>query len=265
MTNRTTLFISHGGGPMPLLGDKEHVEMIQQLKQIRTMIEKPSAILLVSAHWEESIATVTTSKAPSLLYDYHGFPEEAYSIRYPAKGEPQLAQRVQEALSEVGIPVQTDENRGFDHGMFVPLSILYPEADIPVVQLSLVNSLEPKLHIEIGKALAKVSYEHLMIIGSGFTFHNLRSFFSPLTEEIKKKNISFENWIETTLTNKDFSEAERENQLVHWEDVPGARFCHPREEHLIPLHLCYGVEQKPATDYFRVKILNMDSSFFLWN
>jgi 4,5-DOPA dioxygenase extradiol len=264
MRQRTTLFISHGGGPMPLLGDKGHVEMIQKLKQIRTMIEKPSAILLISAHWEESVATVTTAKAPSLLYDYHGFPEEAYNISYPAKGEPQLAEAVQNALSSAGIPVQSDENRGFDHGMFVPLTILYPEAEIPVVQLSLVNSLDPKLHIEIGKALAKLPYKNLLIIGSGFTFHNLRSFFSRQTAEKNKNNRSFENWIESTLTNKDLSEAERENQLVRWEEASGARFCHPREEHLIPLHLCYGVEQKPATDYFRVNILNTESSFFLW-
>lgn len=264
MAQRTTLFISHGGGPLPLLGDENHREMVTLLKEIRSVIEKPSAILLISAHWEESAATVTTGSNPSLIYDYSGFPPESYKLQYSAPGEPNLAQMVQTALSEQGIPVEGDLQRGFDHGMFVPLSILYPEANIPVVQLSLVRNLDPKLHIEIGRAVAKVPYENLLVIGSGFSFHNMRVFFSEKSEMVRQSNIAFENWIESTLTDSELSESEREDLLVNWEKARAARFCHPREDHLIPLHFCYGVEQRAATDYYRIPILDVESSFLLW-
>lgn len=147
------LFISHGGGPMPLLGDEGHNEMIACLKEITTQIRKPSAIVVVSAHWEEKVPTITSGANPSLIYDYYGFPEESYAIKYPCSGEPALAGQIHNLLEKAGISSTLDVQRGFDHGLFVPLAIMYPDADIPCVQLSLINTLNPTEHIKIGRAL----------------------------------------------------------------------------------------------------------------
>ncbi|WP_369809269.1 class III extradiol ring-cleavage dioxygenase [Paraglaciecola sp. MB-3u-78] len=137
------LFISHGGGPMTLLGDEGHKEMVNCLQDIATKIIKPSAIIVVSAHWEETLPTITSGDKPSLIYDYYGFPQESYEIEYPCVGDPQLAEQIYNLLESAGIDANLNEQRGFDHGLFVPLKIMYPNADIPCVQLSLVNSLDP--------------------------------------------------------------------------------------------------------------------------
>lgn len=232
------LFLSHGGGPMPLLGDEGHKEMVACLQEITTQIHKPSAIIVVSAHWEENISTITSGATPSLIYDYYGFPEESYAIKYPCSGEPFLASQIHNLLENAGIASSLDEQRGFDHGLFVPLTIMYPDADIPCVQLSLINTLNPAEHINIGRALQELDYDNLLIIGSGFSFHNMRAFFTPETSESKRMNESFENWLLTTCSTSDSDEKQRSQKLIQWENAPGARYCHPREEHLLPLHVC---------------------------
>lgn len=262
--NPNVLFLSHGGGPMPLLGDEGHNEMVQCLKNIATQIKKPSAILVVSAHWEESIPTITLGGSPSLIYDYYGFPEEAYAVQYPCLGEPELAGQVYKALEHAGIKANLDASRGYDHGVFVPLKIMYPDGDIPCVQLSLVNSLDPRLHIDIGQTLQQVDYENLLIIGSGFSFHNMRAFFAPETDESKTMNESFDDWLLSTCSDMDISEKERAAKLIDWEQAPGSRYCHPREEHLLPLHVCYGASSSHCSIKFSLKILNKKSSMFLW-
>ena len=175
MQRPTVFFISHGGGPMPLLGDANHAEMRACLEQVAATIPKPSAILMVSAHWEAQPISITAHSSPPLIYDYYGFPEQAYQLTYPCTGQPQLANLVQQALATHNIDSKLDPQRGFDHGMFVPLKIMYPEADIPCVQISLHPSLDPLLHVEIGKVLQRIDYDNLLIIGSGFTFHNMRA------------------------------------------------------------------------------------------
>jgi len=137
----SVIFISHGGGPLPLLGDEAHQEMVDSLKNLATILAKPSAIIVISAHWEENKPTITSGTNPSLIYDYYGFPKESYEIQYPAPGEPRLAHKMFDLLNKRGIETLLDEQRGFDHGVFVPLKIMFPEADIPCVQLSLVNNL----------------------------------------------------------------------------------------------------------------------------
>ena len=164
---------------MPLLGDNRHREMVENLKMIAATISKPSAILLISAHWEEAMPTITQAANPPLIYDYYGFPEQAYEIQYPAPGQPDLAQTVFSALRSKGIKSALDDKRGFDHGLFVPLKIMYPEADVPCIQLSLLNSLDPREHINIGNALSGLEYENLLVIGSGFSFHNMNAFLAP--------------------------------------------------------------------------------------
>jgi 4,5-DOPA dioxygenase extradiol len=141
--NPKALFLSHGGGPMPLLGDDGHREMVECLQGIASNIPQPDAIVVVSAHWEETVPTITSGPTPSLIYDYYQFPKEAYNIQYPCLGNPDLANEVHHLLRYANIQSHLDEDRGFDHGLFVPLKIMYPEANIPCVQLSLVNTLDP--------------------------------------------------------------------------------------------------------------------------
>ena len=262
-SKRNIVYISHGGGPMPLLGDPDHDEMVETLIEIAAEVDKPSAIVVISAHWEARLPTVTSGKYPGIIYDYGGFPKEAYEIQYPALGEPILANGVVNALKQHGIDVQ-DEQRGFDHGLFVPLKIMYPDADIPCVQLSLVHSLDPDLHIQIGKALQSLNWENLLVIGSGSSFHNMHAFFTPDLQETRANNIAFDEWLEETVSDEALPEPVREERLVHWASAPGARYCHPREEHLIPLHVCYGMATKPSDKTYRAEIMKTQLSMFLW-
>lgn len=259
------LFLAHGGGPMPLLGDPSHTEMITSLERIAADIPRPDAILLVSAHWEESTPVVTAGSNPELIYDYYGFPPESYDITYPSPGKPALAHQIYQALEQAGIPARLDEQRGFDHGMFVPLALMYPDADIPVVQLSLVDSMDAGLHLRIGKALQRLSAEpeRLLVVGSGFSFHNMKAFFSD-DPNGRAQNLAFEQWLQQTCTDSALAENERSQRLENWAQAPGARYCHPREEHLLPLHVCYGVAGRTADQHWSLEILNKRSSMFFW-
>ncbi|OIN11954.1 DODA-type extradiol aromatic ring-opening family dioxygenase [Oceanisphaera psychrotolerans] len=265
--NKTTdiLFISHGGGPLPLLGDPDHREMVQWLQDMAGRLRRPEAILIVSAHWEAAVPTITAGARPGLIYDYYGFPPESYEIQYPCPGEPALAQQVQQALMAAGMPARLDAERGFDHGVFVPLKLMYPEADIPCVQLSLVSSLDAEQHLNIGRALQALDYDNLLVIGSGFSFHNMQAFFTPGTPEIKARNQAFEAWLEDTCGNPRLEEAERRRRLIHWDSAPHARFCHPREEHLLPLHVCYGLAGRASDEHIAATILRKQSGMFYWS
>lgn len=263
-TKRQALFISHGGGPMPLLGDPGHQQLVDTLQQVATTLPKPSAILLVSAHWEEPIATVSSSPTPGLLYDYNGFPAEAYQIQYPAPGEPALARQVVNCLQQAGLPAQENATRNFDHGMFVPLKLMYPQADIPCVQLSLLTSLDASAHLKLGKALQKLQYPGLLVIGSGFSFHNLRAFLSPPTAETNARNQAFDAWLTDTCSNPNLTTAERELRLQNWAEAPAALFCHPREEHLLPLHVCAAYAGNASQTHYSVNVMNKESGMFYW-
>lgn len=262
---RQALFISHGGGPMPLLGDPGHQQLVDTLKQLALTVPKPSAILLISAHWEEESATVTSAAAPGLLYDYYGFPAEAYHIQYPASGEPALAAQVLQTLQQAGLPARADARRNFDHGMFVPLKIMYPQADIPCVQLSLLNSLDAAAHLAIGKALRALDYPGLLVLGSGFSFHNMREFFAAPTPDATAKNQAFEHWLRDTCSSPALTAAEREQRLRHWAKAPAARFCHPREEHLLPLHVCAAYAGNACQSHYTTAVLGKTSGMFYWS
>ncbi|GGO81690.1 dioxygenase [Marinobacterium nitratireducens] len=259
------LFLSHGGGPMPLLGDPGHREMVDSLEMFARRLRKPSAILLISAHWEAPVPTITAGANPGLIYDYYGFPPESYEIQYPCPGDPALAQQVFRVLSEAGISAQLDERRGFDHGMFVPLKLMYPDADIPCVQLSLMSDLNAEAHLAVGRALRGLDCDNLLVIGSGFSFHNMQAFFAPDTPQIRARNQAFEDWLLDTCANPALDEAERSRRLIHWQDAPHARFCHPREEHLLPLHLCYGMAGRACDEHQSATILNKKSGMFYWS
>jgi|TARA_R110001592_G_C13166650_1_gene749472 aromatic ring-opening dioxygenase catalytic subunit (LigB family) len=264
MKNLNIAFISHGGGPMPLLNDPDHEKLVVYLKLLAGKLEKPSAILLISAHWEATVATITANANPKMIYDYSGFPTETYQLQYPSPGEPALADKVKQVLQEAGIHVKLDHQRGYDHGLYVPLMLMYPEADIPAIQLSLVNNLDPAQHLAMGKAIQSLDYDNLLVIGSGFSFHNMREFFAPNTEDRRMKNQEFEHWLHTTLSDRQLPETERNKRMVNWVKAPNARYCHPREEHLLPLHICYGLAGRASDEHEYVTILNKQSSAFLW-
>ena len=236
----SVLYLPHGGGPLPLLGDKQHEALTQFLKTIPDSLPEPESILIVSAHWEAEHARITSAPHPTLIYDYSGFPPESYDIEYAAPGKPELAQEIFNLLNTNGIQAQLDDQRGFDHGMFVPLKLMYPDAHIPCVQLSLLRSLDPGAHIAMGKALGALCKKNILVIGSGMSYHNMRTFFANDAGSLKASE-TFDHWLTETCTADDFTGEQREQRLIDWQHAPSARFCHPREEHLLPLHVCYGI------------------------
>ena len=263
--NATILFFPHGGGPLPLLNEPGHAAMNRFLRSFAQTIAKPEAIIIISAHWEEPVVTVTAAAAPTLLFDYYGFPAETYEYEYPAPGNPGLAGRVQGLLQQAGINCNLDHERGFDHGVFVPLMLMYPSADIPCIQISLAASLDAAEHIRIGKALVELKSENLLILGSGFSFHNMEALMSKRDDSIDPRNQEFETWLAEACSDPDLSEAEREQRLTGWESAPHARYCHPREEHLLPLQVCYGIGQSAAKRVFKEPVAGFTASAYQWD
>lgn len=237
--------------------------MVEFMKQLPSRLHRPEAILVISAHWEESQATLLGAKTPELFYDYYGFPAEAYTIEYPAAGNPQMAEQVVALLEEAGIDAQIDDQRGFDHGVFIPLKLMYPEADIPAQQLSLLKGLDPAKHLALGRALRQLKQENILVIGSGFSFHNLQAFDWQGADAPDPHNDAFQDWLIDTCTGE-YSQAEREQRMMDWQQAPGARYCHPREEHLLPLHTCLAMADGPAAKIFDDYILGKRSVAFQW-
>lgn len=225
-----SVFVNHGGGPLPLMGQQP--DLVAHMKEVREKWlpkEPPKAIVMVSAHWESNPVRITGSANPPMLFDYYGFPPETYKYQYPAPGDPQLATKIQNLLSKEGIESDLDKKRGYDHGVFIPLMLMFPEANIPVVCVSLHSSLSMTKNLAIGKALSTLRQEGVLIVGSGYTFHNMQAFLTGhKTGSMYKQSSDFNEWLkETMLGNRD--------RMANWQDAPGARFCHPREEHLLPL------------------------------
>ncbi|EFJ44582.1 hypothetical protein VOLCADRAFT_95202 [Volvox carteri f. nagariensis] len=239
---------------MPILGEPSHKSLISYLKGVSKSVPKPTAILSVTAHWEADRIMVSTAPQPTMLYDYYGFPPESYELKYPAPGSPALAQRVLGLLAGAGIPAAGDASRGFDHGTFVPLMLAFPDATTPVVQMSLHRSLDPRLHLSVGAALAPLRDEGVLIVGSGMSFHNMEVFrrngfgAGPSTKKYKPSE-DFDSWLQQAVTGSPSpsssspSGAWRSEQLAQWAAAPGARECHPREEHLIPLMVAAGAAE----------------------
>jgi 4,5-DOPA dioxygenase extradiol len=270
MTNRSTpeskaqiVYFSHGGGPLPILGDAGHKAMVAFMTELPSQLRKPDVILVVSAHWEERAATLLGAQNPVMFYDYYGFPDQAYEITYPAPGSPRHAERIAGLLKKSGIPSRIDPERGFDHGLFIPLKLMYPDADIPSLQLSLLRGLNPGAHIALGKALRELGDEKILVIGSGFSFHNMGGFMWEGPGRPDPANDAFQDWLIDACTSP-LPQPEREQRLIEWEKAPSARYCHPREEHLLPLHVCLGMAAKPAKLIFDDQILGKRSVGFLW-
>jgi len=190
--------------------------------------ERPKAVLMVSGHWENSEFTLASHPNPPMYHDYEGFPEHTYRVKYPAPGSPALAERVRALLVAGGVAAKLDPDRGFDHGAFTVMAVAFPEADIPVVPLSLRQDYDPAVHIALGRMLAPLRDEGVLIIGSGVSLHN----FSKYNHEGTVPSQQFDAWLQNTLTAS--SPAEREAQLTRWTEAPAARVAHPQEDHLLP-------------------------------
>jgi 4,5-DOPA dioxygenase extradiol len=257
------VYFSHGGGPLPILGHVGHKAMVDFMTRLPSRLRKPEAILVISAHWEEGAATLLGAEHPAMFYDYYGFPPEAYAVTYPAPGSPQLAHRIAGLMKTNNIPARIDPQRGFDHGLFIPLKLMYPQAVIPSLQLSLLRGLDPAAHLALGTALRELRDENLLVIGSGFSFHNMGAFSWEGPDRPDPANDAFQNWLIETCAGP-LPQPEREQRLKQWEEAPSARYCHPREEHLLPLHVCLGMADKPAELIFEDRILGKRSIAFLW-
>jgi aromatic ring-opening dioxygenase catalytic subunit (LigB family) len=232
------VYVPHGGGPWPFVdvgfGEPEsYARLATYLRGLASVPKTPPrGLLVVSAHWEAAIPTVTTSSAPPLVFDYSGFPKAAYELTWPAPGSPVLAARVRELLSVRGISSADDARRGFDHGTFVPLKLTYPEPTVPTVQLSLLRGLDPAAHLALGAALQPLRDEGIFIVGSGMSYHNMRGF-----GRAGVASQAFDTWLQETVRSP---KAERDARLVEWTKAPYARDVHPREEHLMPLMVVAG-------------------------
>jgi aromatic ring-opening dioxygenase catalytic subunit (LigB family) len=234
-----TYFINHGGGPCFFLEPGPMRSAWRELEDYlrgfaERLTERPRAILVISGHWEAAQPTVTSGMTPRLLYDYGGFPDYTYRLQWPASGSPALAAEVRERLAASGIASTSDKQRGWDHGVFVPFKVMFPQADIPVVQLSLQQGLDPATHVAIGRALTSLRRDGVLIIGSGQTYHNMRGFgggaaLDPAAE-------AFDAWLRDAMGDP----SRRDEALVAWEQAPGARTAQPHEDHLLPLMVVAG-------------------------
>jgi aromatic ring-opening dioxygenase catalytic subunit (LigB family) len=236
-----TYFVSHGGGPWPFMKDQygsTYDVLEQSLADMPRQIGgKPKAVLVISGHWEEREPTLSASAQPPMIYDYGGFPAHTYQIQYPAPGSPALAERAAGLLREAGFAAALDPQRGFDHGTFSMLYPVFPDADVPVVQLSMQFGFDPLRHVEMGRALAPLRDEGVLIIGSGLSFHNLRQ-FGPGG---RLASHAFDDWLQFTLLT--LPPSERTAALLNWGSAPYARMAHPREDHLLPLMVALGAAE----------------------
>lgn len=251
-----TFFIPHGAGPCFFMEwgrgpADEWAPLAAWLKGlVATLPERPKAILVVSGHWEEDAFTVGSADFPDLIYDYYGFPEHTYRLTFDVPGAPALARRVRDLIAAAGLPTRDDPRRGYDHGVFVPLKLVTPEADIPVVQLSLQRSLDPEAHLALGRALAPLRDEGVLILGSGMSWHNMRGFTPAFTE----KSQAFDAWLGDAMADP----AVRDEAIRNWTRAPYAREAHPREEHLAPLFVAAGAaEGEPGRIAFRDTVMDV--------
>jgi aromatic ring-opening dioxygenase catalytic subunit (LigB family) len=250
------LFISHGGGPWPYVDTLKQM-YVQTEKELRRLPERlaarPRAVMVISGHWEAPQFSVSTGARPAMEYDYSGFPPHTYQIRYRAPGDPELAGHARELLAVAGIESMADTRRGFDHGVFVPLGLMYPNEDMPVVMVSIKASYDPAEHLALGQALAPLRDEGVLIIGSGLTYHNMQGFGRDSSTPDAE---SFTHYLNEAIALKDTRV--RDEKLLHWESAPRARLAHPREDHLLPLLASAGAaENDPGRVLFAESVMKI--------
>ncbi len=239
-----SLFLPHGAGPSFFMNFGPFTPAMWTrtcgyLQQVGTELpERPTALLVISGHWETAIPTINVAPLHTLYYDYYGASAEAYQLQYPVKGAPEVGAQVAAALHAAGIPTATETKRGLDHGVFLVCMLAFPKADIPVVQLSLTRHPNAADHIAIGRALAPLRDENILIIGSGMTFHNSIVMPAGLQGITDPGSDHFDAWLLEAVTAPN---SETRNQaLADWETAPYARHAHPTPEHFLPLHIAAG-------------------------
>jgi len=232
-----TLFLSHGA-PDLVLSESPARDFLGSLAG---QLETPQAILIISAHWETPGPAVTAAEVNGTIHDFRGFPAVLYTMRYPAPGSPALAARIAGLLTQAGLSVTTDRQRGLDHGAWVPLLLAYPAADIPAVQLSVQPHLGPAHHMALGRALAPLREDGVLIIGSGSFTHNLSEFFHGHAEQEPQWVTAFADWFSQALIEN------RSDDLLRYRQIaPFAEKNHPTEEHLLPLYVALGAAGEKA-------------------
>ena len=227
------IFANHGGGPMPILGDPGHADLTQTLKSMQPWVNELKAIILVTAHWETTEVSITGQEKPGLLYDYYNFPPEAYKLKYPGKGSPTIANELKTKLQNAGFKANLDTKRDWDHGVYIPMMLLRPQADIPIVQVSVLASQDPAELLKYGKVLAEFRKDGVGIIGSGMSYHKMAGFFAPNPAG----NLEFEKELNNALV-----DPKRKERFVKWRSWLGANDCHPlsKAEHFSPLVVIVG-------------------------
>jgi 4,5-DOPA dioxygenase extradiol len=257
MSALPSVFVSHGS-PMHAL---EAGAAGQAWQALGRRWPKPRAILIASAHWETNVPMLTGSTKPETIHDFSNFPEPLYRLRYAAPGAPQLAQRAQGLLKDAGFTAAIDGCRGLDHGAWAPLLYMYPDADVPVVQLSIQPELGPAHHLAVGKALGKLAQDDVLIIGSGHMTHNLRD-WSRGAGKPEPYAREFQAWVKERIDNHDLEALADYRRLA-----PGGVRAHPTDEHFLPLFIALGAAQKQAKpervfDAIESGVLAMDAYVF---
>lgn len=257
-----TLFIPHGGGPCFFMdwhmGPPDTWQKMELwLRQLGGSIgSTPEAVIVISGHWEEPRVTINSATNPPLYFDYYGFPPHTYELEYPAKGDPALVVEMTNLLSTAGIDCAHETERGLDHGVFIPFLLIYPEANIPIVQLSLKADLDPATHLQIGKALQPLRSRGVLLVGSGMSFHNagIARHGAKSIPEAKE----FDDWLSAACTGP---VENRDALLCQWSQAPSGRFAHPREEHLLPLMVVAGAAGKDqGQKIYADEVMNMTVS-----
>lgn len=254
-----SLFIPHGGGPCFFMPDPGHVwsGIASFLKGLVDRLpEPPRAIIVVSGHWETEGFAFTGAGRPDLIYDYSGFPAETYALSYDVPGDPPLARRAADMLKDAGLAAKVDPSRGLDHGVFVPLKVAFPDADIPVIEMSVEKDLDPALHLAAGRALAALRSEGILIVGSGMSFHNMRG-YGDLRSTAPSQ--AFDRWLTEAVG---FPGPRRAEALASWATSPGGRFAHPQEEHLLPLMVAAGASDASGERIYNELVLETAISAF---
>lgn len=252
MGAQPSLYIPHGGGPCFFMDDPQGTwtGMAQFLRSLPASLpQAPSAIVIVSGHWETPGFALTSAEHPPLVFDYYGFPPHTYQLRYDAPGAPALAADIMQRLRTAGFEAATDPARGYDHGVFVPLKVAFPDAKIPVVELSLDKSLDAGLHLSLGQALAPLREQNVLLIGAGMSVHNLRALGDP---RITQPAMEFDAWLNDAAC---ADAPARAAALTRWREAPNARICHPRHEHLLPLMVMAGASANAGQRVYHQMVL----------
>ncbi len=237
-TRQPALFLPHGGGPCFFMEwGTTWTHMAAYLRSVGPSLpRRPDAIVVMSGHWETQDMVVGSAVHPSLIYDYYGFPPHTYQLEYPVPGAPAVAGKIGQLLHNAGIACTEDATRGLDHGVFIPFMLAFPEADIPVVEISLPKTLDAAGVLHLGEVLAPLRDENILLVGTGMTYHNMRHLMRPDAVS-DARSVAFDTWLQCAV---EAPFDRRTKSLLDWEHAPFARECHPQPEHLLPLMFAAG-------------------------